>query len=76
MNVLRCATFAKYQKTQIDTWNFQIEEQVPIVECLNVRPEPPVRLRSRNVGRKNRRKPKLEPQRMRGESLLGSEGYA
>ena len=54
---------------------------MPIVECMNVRPEPPVRLRSRNVGRKNRRKPKLEPQRIRGESALGrsamrSEGYA
>ena len=54
---------------------------MPIVECMNVRPEAAVRLRSRNVGRKNRRKPKLETQRIRGEIALGrsamrSEGYA
>ena len=52
--------------------HFQIEEEVPIVQCVNVRSESPLRSVSRDIGRKNRRK-SLERQRIR-ETRRGSGG--
>ena len=62
------------------TMQFQIVEEVPIVQCVNVRSESPLRSVSRDIGRKNRRK-SSERQRLRGtrrgngETGAQSDGY-